>query len=64
MDITTKRNELLKTLMVLQQEVTKYHGGFKGLLNALEEHRTPSWTVAPKREMAKEAIPERPHPKM
>jgi hypothetical protein len=74
MDITTKRNELLKLFTVLLPVVSGYHDEYniatKKLDKPIEEfsqdilkaqHRAPSWVVVPKREREEE---ERPHPKM
>jgi hypothetical protein len=74
MDITTKRNELLKPLMVLQQKMSELHEGMSGVIKSsgktIEEfsqdvlkarHHAPSWAAAPKREIEEE---ERPHPKI
>ena len=78
MDVTTKRNELLKPLMVLQQKMSELHEGISEVIRSSKKtiaefsqdilqarHHAPSWMVAPKKEIAEEVTPvtpERPHP--
>jgi hypothetical protein len=77
MDVTTKRHELLKPLMVLQQKMSELHEGISEVIRSSKKtiaefsqdvlqvrHHGQSWAVASKKDIAEEVTPERPRLKM